>query len=120
MTEARSALDAGTLSDLRKSVGDDPAFLAELVDDVLADAPALVDALRGAAAAGDAPAARRAAHTLKGTSRTFGADELAGLCQQAEVAADGGDLEVVLSLLSPIDDAWSRVSVELRAWRDGR
>ncbi len=120
MTEARSALDAGTLSDLRKSVGDDPVFLAELVDDVLVDAPALIDSLREAVAAGDAPAARRAAHTLKGTSRTFGAGQLADLCRQAEAAAEGDDLEGVRSRLTEIGDAWRRVSAELRAWGDGR
>lgn len=120
MTEARSVLDAGRLSDLRKSVGDDPAFLAELVDDVLVDGPALIDSLREAVAAGDAPAARRAAHTLKGASRTFGADQLAELCQQAETAAVDGDLDGVRSRLDEIADAWQRVSTELRAWGDGR
>jgi HPt (histidine-containing phosphotransfer) domain-containing protein len=120
VTEDRRVLDAGALDDLRQSVGDDPAFLAELVDDVLVDSPVLIDSLREAVAAGDAPAARRAAHTLKGTSRTFGADALAGLCQQAEAAAVDGDLDGVRSHLDEIVDAWLSVSTELRAWGDGR
>ena len=120
MTEARGALDVGTLSDLRSSVGDDTAFLAELVDDFLGDAPAQLGALREATVSGDATAARRAAHTLKGTSRTFGAVELALLCQQAEAAAEVGDLDGVCSRLDEIGGAWERASVELRAWRDGR
>ena len=35
MTELRSALDNAVLGELRESVGDDPEFLAELVDDFL-------------------------------------------------------------------------------------
>ena len=84
------------LGELRESVGDDPEFLAELVDDFLADAPAQLESLREAATSGDAAGARRAAHTLKGNSRTFGAGELASLCQEAETAAGEGDLAAVL------------------------
>jgi len=89
MTELRGALDEAVLSELRVSVGDDPEFLAELIDDFLEDAPTQVAALREAVASGDATSARRAAHTLKGTSRTFGAGELASLCQDAETGRLG-------------------------------
>ena len=101
-------------------MGDDPEFLAELIDDFLADAPAQLESLREAATSGDATAARRAAHTLKGNSRTFGAGNLASLCQEAETAAGEGDLDAVLSRLDEIDREWRRVCAELVAWRDGR
>ena len=39
MTELRSAVDNAVLGELRESVGDDPEFLAELVDDFLAGRP---------------------------------------------------------------------------------
>ena len=45
MTEPGSALDTAVLGELRESVGDDPEFLAELMDDFLADAPETGDAL---------------------------------------------------------------------------
>ena len=73
MTELRSAVDNAVLGELRESVGDDPEFLAELVDDFLQDAPIQLESLREAATSGDAARAMRAAHTLKGNSRTFGA-----------------------------------------------
>jgi HPt (histidine-containing phosphotransfer) domain-containing protein len=111
-------LNAATLDELRASVGDDPEFVAELIDDFLNDAPIQLETLRTAAAAGDAPTARRAAHTLKGNSRTFGAPELAALCQEAETAAHDGDLEAVLSRLDPIGEEWTRVRDELIAFRD--
>ena len=63
------------LAELRESWAT-TEFLAELVDDFLADAPAQLQSLREAATSGDATRARRAAHTLKGNSRTFGAGEL--------------------------------------------
>jgi HPt (histidine-containing phosphotransfer) domain-containing protein len=120
MTEPGSALDNAVLVELRESVGDDPEFLAELIDDFIADAPAQLESLRQAASSGDASAARRAAHTLKGNSRTFGAGDLATLCQDAESAAGAGDLETVLTRVDGIEQEWGRVRAELGAVRDGR
>jgi HPt (histidine-containing phosphotransfer) domain-containing protein len=119
MTELQSALDNAVLRDLRQSIGDDPEFFAELVDDFLADAPTQLQSLRDTATSGDAIGARRAAHTLKGNSRTFGATELASLCQEAEAAAGAGDLDAVISRADEIDREWGRVRVELVALRDG-
>jgi HPt (histidine-containing phosphotransfer) domain-containing protein len=108
-----SALDDSALNELRANVGDDPEFIAELIDDFLADAPAQLETLRAAATAGDASAARRAAHTLKGNSRTFGAGDLASICQGAEAAAAADDLAGVLSRVDEIDREWARVRVAL-------
>jgi len=120
MTELGNALDDAVLGTLRESVGDDPEFLAELIDDFLADAPTQLDLLREAATSGDATDAKRAAHTLKGNSRTFGARGLASLCQEAETAAGKGDLDAVLSRLDKIDGEWRRVCAELVVRRGGR
>ena len=118
MTELRSAVDSAVLDELLESVGDDPEFLAELVDEFLADAPAQLERLRTAAASGDADGARRAAHTLKGTGRTFGAAQLGSLCQEAETEAGSGDLDAVLTRVDGIDAEWARVRAELLAFRD--
>ncbi len=97
------------MAELLESVGGDSEFLAELIGDFLADAPKQVKSLRGSAASGDAGGARRAAHTLKGNARTFGAAELAALCQEAETAAAAGDLETVLARVDGIEQEWARV-----------
>ena len=120
MTELGSAVDNVVLGELRESVGDDPEFLAELIDDFIADAPAQLGSLREAATSGDATGATRAAHTLKGNSRTFGAADLASLCQEAEAAAGAGDLDAVLARVEGLSEEWSRVHTELLAFRDGR
>jgi len=119
MTELPSALDQTVLRELCKSIGNDPEFLAELVGDFLADEPTQLESLRHAATSGDTIGATRAAHTLKGNSRTFGAEELASLCQEAETAAGAGDLDAVLSRVDAIDGEWRRVGAELVAWREG-
>jgi HPt (histidine-containing phosphotransfer) domain-containing protein len=118
MTEPRGAVDDAVLGALRESVGDDPEFLRELVDAFLEDAPKQLESLREAASSGDATTARRAAHTLKGNSLTFGARKLASLCQDAELAASADDLTAVLSRLDEIDGEWSRAGAELLVWRE--
>lgn len=115
-----STLDAGTLDELRESLGGDPEFLGELVDEFLEDAATQLQTLRSAAVSGDADTASRAAHTLKGNGRTFGAGELAALCQQAEAAARASDLDAVVGRIDEIDEEWGRVRAELFALRDGR
>jgi HPt (histidine-containing phosphotransfer) domain-containing protein len=112
-------LDRGVLDDLRASVGNDDAFFAELVDELLADAPGQLETLRNASATGDAEGARRAAHTLKGNGRTFGATRLAVLGQEAEAAAASGDLEAVRASFDDILAAWREAESALIAARDG-
>jgi HPt (histidine-containing phosphotransfer) domain-containing protein len=119
MGDERGTLDVGTLADLRDSVGGDSEFLAELIDELLADAPGQLATLRDAATSGDAEAARRAAHTLKGNGRTFGATALASLCQEAEAAATNGDIDAVLARVDEIAAEWERARAELVAWRNG-
>jgi HPt (histidine-containing phosphotransfer) domain-containing protein len=119
MTSEPDPLDMQIVDELRESVGGDQAFLAELIDEFVEDAPRQLNALRDAAAAGDAETARRAAHTLKSNARTFGASTLSSLSQQTEAAAAGGDLESVLSMVGPIEAAWTEAQAALVATRDG-
>ena len=111
-------LDRRVLDDLRESVGGDQAFVAELIDELLADAPIQLASLREATATGDAETARRAAHTLKGNGRTFGAAEFSSLCQEAEAAAAAGDLDAVAQRLDAIDASWEQVRAALETARD--
>ena len=119
MSELHTTLDLKALSDLRASVGGDEEFLGELIDDFLGDAPNQLEALRHAVATGDAETARRAAHTLKGNGRTFGAIEFADLCQQAEAGAGAGNLELVLGCMDEIGEEWERVRSQLVEFRGG-
>jgi HPt (histidine-containing phosphotransfer) domain-containing protein len=102
-------LDESTLDELRASVGGDESFLAELVGEFLEDAPRQLEALRTGLENGDAEVVRRAAHTLKGNGRTFGAEELASLSQQVEAAAKAGDLNAARAGAPDVEAAWDRV-----------
>ena len=81
---ASGQLDQGAWDALNEMVGRDPVFLAEMIDTFLDDAPGLMAEIEGAVASGDAAALRRAAHTLKSNSRTFGALRLGDLGQVIE------------------------------------
>ena len=85
-------LDRAALADLRAMTGGDPAFLAELIDTYVADTPQQLATIRQALEARDAEAVRRAAHSLKSNSATFGAAALAELGAQLEARGKAGEL----------------------------
>jgi HPt (histidine-containing phosphotransfer) domain-containing protein len=108
-------IDPAAFAELLENVGGDRAFLGELVETYLADRPGLFDELRAAVAAHDAAAARRAAHTLKSTSASFGANDLAGRCRQIEQAAAAGDLAGLEEQVTAAQAAYAEVVAALRA-----
>ena len=80
-----ATIDAATFAELQESAGAD--FVKELVQTFLEEAPAMLAELREALAAGHADAFRRAAHSLKSNSLTFGAGALAALARDLELSA---------------------------------
>lgn len=111
------ALDRAALAALEELVGDDPKFIAELIDDFLDDGPSLVAEMQVAAAAGDAATLRRTAHTLKSNCRTFGATALADVCQDIEARAAAGEVEAVPPLLRLVATMYPGVAAALHAER---
>ena len=109
-----SPINDATLAELLETVGGDRAFLAELVETYLADSPGLFAELRGAIAADDAATARRAAHTLKSTSASFGADDLAARCREIEASAAAGNLVGLDEQVELAANAYARVEAALR------
>jgi HPt (histidine-containing phosphotransfer) domain-containing protein len=79
-------LDHGVLAELRASTGDDEAFMRELVETYVDEGRASIAGLLAAAAAGDAAAIVRPAHTLKSTSASLGAMRLSAICREIEAA----------------------------------
>lgn len=82
MAEEKSPIDSATFKELQDAAGEE--FVVELVDTFLADAPTMLDDLRDSLAAGDADKFRRAAHSLKSNSLTFGAIALGALARELE------------------------------------
>ena len=85
MTEP--VIDEATFRELQETAGTE--FVAELVDTFLEEAPGMLAALRQACAAGDIDAFRRAAHSLKSNSLTFGAAPLAASARALELGGIG-------------------------------
>ena len=111
--EVRPPLDAATFATLRDSYGAE--FVAEMVDLFLKDAPAQVEEIRRAIAAGDAEGVRRGAHTLKSNAALFGALDLEALCLDLEDRGRKGAIDGATGLLLRIESELRRVADALRA-----
>jgi HPt (histidine-containing phosphotransfer) domain-containing protein len=83
-------LDEGVLEDLRASVGDDEAFIIDLVETYVTEGAANLDSIMAAAAAGDPEAIVRPAHTLKSSSASLGAMRLSTIARGIEEAGRAG------------------------------
>jgi HPt (histidine-containing phosphotransfer) domain-containing protein len=104
-------IDSATFEALKQTTGAD--FVLELVDTFLLEAPAMLDELRRALAAQDADKFRRAAHSLKSNSYTFGALTLGAMARDLEL---GGVAKVIEGGGEPLDtlaQEYSRVAAAL-------
>ena len=85
-----------TFTELQDAAGAD--FVAELVDTFLEEAPIMLAELRDAQATGLADVFRRAAHSLKSNSNTFGATRLGEMARELELGgliADTAPLDAI-------------------------
>jgi HPt (histidine-containing phosphotransfer) domain-containing protein len=87
--------------DFLKAFENDWGFFKEVVDVFCADYPNHLAALRRAAAAADAPAFMRAAHSLKGMLSNFQAEAAAGRASALEKMGRAG----VMAEAGPLTDA---------------
>ena len=81
---AAPTIDLGTFQELEQTAGVE--FVRELVDTFLTEAPLMLDDLRRALAAHNADQFRRAAHSLKSNSYTFGALTLGAMAKELELS----------------------------------
>ena len=118
-------IDPATFGELQSSAGADVA--GELVDTFVAEAPGMLDALRSALAQGDADGFRRAAHSLKSNSLTFGATHLGALARELELGGLGGMGTLgadasghAVPALDRLDAAYAEAASALKALCHGR
>jgi two-component system, sensor histidine kinase and response regulator len=110
-------LDRQALANLLAMTGDDPLFLAELIDAYADDAPAQLATMHRAVRDGDMGELRRAAHSLKANSANFGAVRLAELCARIEALATTGTPDMSVELVAMAEAEYDRVR---RALQDAR
>jgi len=113
--DAGVTLAAAALESLREIGGND--FLAELIDEFLAEAPALLATLRRSLEQDDADETRRAVHTLKSNGATFGAEDFSELCRELEERAKDGRLVGADELADRIEREYARLQQALAAAR---
>ena len=92
-------IDPATFEALQEAAGAE--FVRELMDTFLTEAPLMLADLRSALAANDADRFRRAAHSLKSNSMTFGALTLGAMARALEL---GGLDPVRQANGKPVDD----------------
>jgi histidine phosphotransfer protein HptB len=94
MTEP--TIDQAIFAELQDTAGAE--FTAELTATFMEEAPTMLTELRSAQAAGDADTFRRAAHSLKSNSMTFGATRLAAMARALEQGGLISDMGPLLDI----------------------
>jgi HPt (histidine-containing phosphotransfer) domain-containing protein len=110
-------IDPTTFADLQETAGAE--FVAELVGTFLEEAPGMLGDLRDAHAARDAERFRRAAHSLKSNSHTFGAQALGALAREIELRGMADDAAVDAVALDALEAAYGRAAAVLRELSHG-
>ncbi len=112
-------LDAKTLQSLRKMAGERAnELLAEIINNYLAEAPQLLQAMRAAVATGDACRLQQAAHTLRSASANLGAIALLELCKALEVMGGAGTTAGGLAGVLQLEAAYETVKAALQIERE--
>ncbi len=109
-------IDMSAFEELKQTSGAD--FITELIDAFLEEAPKLIEELRSALQEGDSETFRRAAHSLKSNSATFGASRLSELAQELEVIGRQKRLGEVQGRIEVLESRYGDVASELKGLRE--
>ena len=102
-------IDLPTFTALQEAAGAE--FVVELVDTFLQEAPVMLAELRSAQATGTADAFRRAAHSIKSNSHTFGATKLGDMARDIELGGMITDPAPIIWLTTP---PWELIASNIR------
>ena len=98
---------------MRRIAGADQSAFGELIRSFLGETPSLLSELRVALGTGDTQLFWRAGHTLKSSSRDFGAMRLTELGRQMEALGKTGRLAGAMDLVLQADAEYERVQAIL-------
>jgi len=105
-------IDKAAFDELRDSAGAD--FVVELLGTFTEEAPQMLADLDAARAAADADRFRRAAHSLKSNSATFGALEVAALARELELGGLAADPARDAAAIAALRTAYERAVAALQ------
>jgi HPt (histidine-containing phosphotransfer) domain-containing protein len=110
MSEA--VIDQATFDSLKEMVGDD--YIGELIDTFLEESPGIMAQMNQALEDGDAAAFRRAAHSLKSNSASFGARPLESLARDLEYMGRDGQLDAAATKMPELEAAYEEAAGALK------
>ncbi len=109
------ALDLRAIDALRELNPGDDAFLRDLIRTFLEDAPRRIAEIEESLARDDSRKLTIAAHSLKGSSANFGAEQFRARCEEIERCGRLGGLDEVPARLPALRQEYARVAAELQA-----
>ena len=112
-----TTLDPDALNQLLKLIGGERDNYIKLIDSFLEETPKLIESIRTALMNKDNELLRRMSHTLKSTSRDFGAIQLSTLGAKLEAIAKTGSMEGTLGLMTEVETEYASVDRALRSIR---
>lgn len=114
------AIAADALDRLRELAGDDSGeFLVDLFEEFFTTSRDLVDEIAANQKSADFDGLRKSSHTLKGAALNLGANVLAAICKEGEVAAKEAR-DPGAAWLARIESEFARVRTEFDADVKGR
>jgi two-component system sensor histidine kinase/response regulator len=114
--KAAEVLDRQVLAQLGKvRTNGKPELLARVINLYLVESPKLIQKLKQAARAKDAPGIARSAHSLKSSSANVGAMVLSRYCADIEASARRADAEEACKILAKVETEHSCVQSALAA-----
>jgi HPt (histidine-containing phosphotransfer) domain-containing protein len=108
-----NTIDRAVFDGQLEAIGGDREFLSELLQVYFDDSPKLLATMSSALAAGEPAEFRRAAHSLKSNSASFGAMHLSRMCKELEDMGKAGTLDGAAERLALAEAEYARVQVEL-------
>jgi hypothetical protein len=110
-------LDLSRLDMLRDMAPGNTSYLDRAIGHFVSNAPHALAAIRAAVHAGDAAALQQAAHRLAGSASNIGVVPVGTTARSLELVADSGTTEGAQELLGSLDEAISRGTAALLAYR---
>jgi CheY-like chemotaxis protein/HPt (histidine-containing phosphotransfer) domain-containing protein len=103
------------ISALKGLIGDDEEMLREVLQDFIEPSLDIIDEIKAGHSARSAERVKQAAHKLKSSARSIGANALAELCLVLETAGKDNDLERINVEVVKIDEAMGAVCKYIEA-----
>ncbi len=106
LNSSQPIVDSDTLV---KLLGDDPVMIRDVLKDFLPPSHEIIEEIKAGVTGESAEAIQMAAHKLKSSARSIGANELADICLLLETAGKDADMAAIKREIPRLDSVFARV-----------